>query len=227
MSNRDNGIWTASKFVPPPNTPPEDVFGSTEMWETFGTAHRFLIRPQHVPHIAPPKTLAIYIDGACFDNGTPNSLGGVGFVFNAIPQQGTVSFALEKEGPVGNVHQHTNNRAELRAAIAALEFRAWYMAFNKLVLITDSEYVANGATTWIRTWAAQGWNTTASKSVANRDLWEKLILEMKQYADGGCDVSFWAVPREWNQQADQAAKDGAGRTDGCVSYSPVHVSIQH
>jgi ribonuclease HI len=41
-------------------------------------------------------------------------------------------------------------------------------------IITDSEYLKNGITTWIFNWTRKGWRTTAKKPVINQDLWHAL-----------------------------------------------------
>ena len=41
-------------------------------------------------------------------------------------------------------------------------------------VVTDSEYVKNGITTWIDDWKRSGWMTAAKKPVVNQDLWEEL-----------------------------------------------------
>jgi ribonuclease HI len=41
-------------------------------------------------------------------------------------------------------------------------------------VITDSEYVKNGITTWIHGWKRNGWKTASKKPVVNQDLWEQL-----------------------------------------------------
>jgi ribonuclease HI len=121
-----------------------------------------------------------------------------------------VSGVLEQKGPDGELHRATSNRAELRAVIAALEFRQWWgEGFERIVIATDSEYVAYGVTAWLKTWAARGWRTSRGSRVQNQDLWERLSERMGSFAEGGCEVSFWRVPRAWNAEADQAAKVAA------------------
>lgn len=47
----------------------------------------------------------------------------------------------------------TNNRAKMRAVIAALEFRAWAdEGWRSIVIATDLEYVVRGATEWLPRW---------------------------------------------------------------------------
>ena len=41
-------------------------------------------------------------------------------------------------------------------------------------VVTDSEYVKNGITTWIHGWKKKGWLTAAKKPVVNQDLWQAL-----------------------------------------------------
>ncbi|KAJ6508470.1 ribonuclease H-like domain-containing protein [Mycena sanguinolenta] len=167
--------------------------------------------------------MCLFTDGACTNNGRTDVVpqAGCAFVFNNAQPGGTVSFPLEKEGPGGKVYTHTSNRAKLRAIIAALEFRVWAgEGWRRLVIVTDSEYVANGATELIRKWAGRGWLTSSRKPVQNRDLWELLNKCLGKCADGGCEVSFWVVPREWNQRADRAAREAA-KQEAPESYTPI------
>ena len=41
-------------------------------------------------------------------------------------------------------------------------------------LHTDSQYVKNGITQWMKKWKANGWKTADKKPVANVDLWQRL-----------------------------------------------------
>lgn len=73
------------------------------------------------------------------------------------------------------MYTHPNNRAELRAVLAALTFSIWWgEGWQRVVLVTDSEYVANHATGWLRNWATRGCRTASGRPVANRDLWDEL-----------------------------------------------------
>lgn len=63
-------------------------------------------------------------------------------------------------GPSGLTSRQTSNRAELRAVIAALQYRVWYHrkygtkpgeGREKVIIATDSQYVVLGITEWIRT----------------------------------------------------------------------------
>jgi len=68
----------------------------------------------------------------------------------------------------------TNNRMEMQAAIAALEFWQQHGQGKSITLLTDSQYVIKGVTEWIRSWRRKGWKTASGQPVLNRDLWERL-----------------------------------------------------
>ncbi|NBU64643.1 MAG: ribonuclease HI, partial [Chloroflexia bacterium] len=66
----------------------------------------------------------------------------------------------------------TNNRMELQAAITGLQHAP---SHRQLQVITDSQYLINGITKWVKGWQKNGWQTRAGQPVENRDLWELLI----------------------------------------------------
>ncbi|KAK1960809.1 ribonuclease H-like protein [Colletotrichum sublineola] len=145
--------------------------------------------------------MLVFVDGACSNNGSPNAVGGCGFVFKSR-EGGSISFRLEGRGADGRAYQMTSNRAELRAALAVLKFRAWDgEGFQSVVVATDSEYVASGATDWIRGWVEKGWRSSKGGPVKNRDLWEALLLRIRELHREGYQVAFWRIPREWNVEA--------------------------
>ena len=48
-------------------------------------------------------------------------------------------------------------------------------------MVSDSTYVVNCfRDPWWESWIARGWLTSAKKPVANRDLWEPLIQEVRR-----------------------------------------------
>lgn len=106
---------------------------------------------------------AFYTDGACLGNPGPGGWGTVVYF---------------KDGSVfemGGAHRHsTNNRMELQAAIQALKVLAASGQTEPVTLYTDSEYVKNGITKWVKGWKKKGWKTSQGKPVLNQDLWETL-----------------------------------------------------
>jgi len=101
----------------------------------------------------------IHTDGACSGNPGPGGWGAI------LEWKG---HARELKGAEPHT---TNNRMELMAAIEGL--RALKEKCD-VEIVTDSEYVKNGITTWIHGWKKKNWITSAKKPVVNRDLWEQL-----------------------------------------------------
>lgn len=113
--------------------------------------------------VFPSKIQSIYTDGACSGNPGPGGWGTV------------IYFADSSVHELGGGERHTtNNRMEMQAAIAALEFLAASGQTEPILLYTDSEYVKNGITQWIKGWKKKGWKTSTGKPVLNPDLWQKL-----------------------------------------------------
>jgi ribonuclease HI len=103
--------------------------------------------------------VTIYTDGACSGNPGPGGWAAV-LIFNG----------REKELS-GGEPLTTNNRMELTAAIKALEALTRSCAVD---LYTDSQYLRDGVTSWIKGWKARGWKTADRKPVKNEDLWRAL-----------------------------------------------------
>lgn len=108
--------------------------------------------------------LTIYTDGGCSGNPGP---GGWGCVILDGEKETLLS---------GGEKSTTNNRMELMAAISALSAVARNPEWKKrkLKVFSDSQYVKNGITSWIKSWKKNGWLTSAKKPVLNRELWEEL-----------------------------------------------------
>jgi ribonuclease HI len=70
----------------------------------------------------------------------------------------------------------TNNKMELQAVIEALTAISKKIEWKArpIRIHTDSQYVRNGITAWIKTWSANGWKTAAKEPVKNKELWIEL-----------------------------------------------------
>lgn len=112
----------------------------------------------------PMAKLFAYTDGACSGNPGP---GGWGALMLARDGDKIVKERELKGGEPAT----TNNRMELMAAISALE------ALDRpteITIVTDSNYVKNGITSWIFGWKKNGWKNSAKKPVKNAELWQRL-----------------------------------------------------
>ncbi|KIH89492.1 hypothetical protein SPBR_07596 [Sporothrix brasiliensis 5110] len=211
---RGTGQVFPTKFIPAAPLAPLELFSGRK-------AHMAVTR---ITLRNDTGTCLIRTDGACLNNGQRNPTAGCGFWHGLGPSgdQLTASFRLEKQGPFGDPHDQTSNRAELRAVIAALRFRYWPGEdFHTLVIATDSEYVVEGCTTWARTWIRNGWRTRLGP-VKNKDMWEALLGEVERFDHNGMAVKFWRIPREANMVADAAAKSGAGNRDAPEEWGDIY-----
>ncbi len=102
----------------------------------------------------------IYTDGACSGNPGPGGWGAV--IFDQDDKQKNIS---------GSEENTTNNRMELLAAIMSLKK---IKSNSEVVIFTDSTYVKNGITEWMKNWKKNGWKNSNKKPVKNKDLWVKL-----------------------------------------------------
>ena len=138
-------------------------------------------------------TYTVATDGACKGNPGPGGWG-------AVLQAGG---GHEKELWGGEANT-TNNRMELMAAIMALEA---LKRPCKVELHTDSKYVMQGITEWMRGWKARGWLTADKKPVKNAELWQRLDAARLRH-----EVKWrWVkghAGHELNERADQLANRG-------------------
>jgi len=104
--------------------------------------------------------IRIYTDGSCLGNP-----GNGGWAF--LMQDGDKFTAMS-----GFQKETTNNQMELTAAIEALNYNI--VRKDEIILITDSNYVKNGISDWIKNWKKNNWKTATKSNVKNRNLWEKL-----------------------------------------------------
>jgi|TARA_B100001741_G_scaffold234634_1_gene195695 ribonuclease HI len=102
----------------------------------------------------------IYTDGAC--SGNPGKGGWAAIILNEKSIQSNVS---------GGENRTTNNRMELMAPIMALNK---IKKSSEIIIYTDSKYVKDGITEWIKKWKLNNWKSANKKPVKNKDLWIKL-----------------------------------------------------
>ena len=137
-----------------------------------------------------PDSILIFTDGSSRGNPGPGGFGAIVVMPERIVELG------------GGEKMTTNNRMELSAAIAALEFCSSLQlkSFN-IQLFSDSSYVINGITKWVFGWQKNGWKNSQKEDVLNRDLWEVLIA-----ATSGKKI-------EWKHVRGHAGHDANERCD--------------
>ena len=106
-----------------------------------------------------PTIQSIYTDGACTGNPGPGGWGVVVYFDDgSVHELGDAS------------KKTTNNRMEMQAAIAGLEFLESSGQNTPITLYTDSEYLINCVTKWVKGWKRKGWKKSDGKPVLNQDL---------------------------------------------------------
>tara|TARA_Y100001934_G_C12014447_1_gene613802 strand:- start:99 stop:527 length:429 start_codon:yes stop_codon:yes gene_type:complete len=134
--------------------------------------------------------IEIYTDGAC--SGNPG-IGGWG----AIIIEDKKNLEIK-----GGLNDTTNNQMELMATIEALKT---FREKKEITIYTDSKYVKDGITTWIKKWKINNWKTANKKDVKNKELWIMLDNQMKKHEI----IWKWVKGHEgnyYNEKADALAR---------------------
>ncbi|MCP4077340.1 MAG: ribonuclease HI [Gammaproteobacteria bacterium] len=108
----------------------------------------------------------LFTDGACRGNPGP---GGWGAYFE---------YDDARKELYGFASDTTNNRMEMMAVIEGLKALKRPCEIH---LNTDSKYVLQGITEWMKGWKKNGWKTAAKKPVKNADLWQQLDNEVSRH----------------------------------------------
>lgn len=120
-------------------------------------------KTQEVTSMSTPitRTITVHTGGTCIGNPGPGS-----WAVIIEGDNGRLSFAKR-------VAQTTNQRMELTAAIEALralqKCKDW-----SIRLVSDSQYLVNGMTSWLHTWKLRAWKGAKGKPILNQDLWFQL-----------------------------------------------------
>jgi ribonuclease HI len=138
-------------------------------------------------------TVEIATDGACKGNPGPGGWG----VF--------MRFGTSEKELSGGEPLTTNNRMELTAAIRGLEA---LKRPCRVKLSTDSRYVMDGLTKWLKGWQRNGWRTASRQPVKNADLWQELVAAAAPHRIEWTWVKGHAGHPE-NERADRLASDAA------------------
>ena len=139
--------------------------------------------------------VVIYTDGACKGNPGPGGWGA------------WLRWGEHEKEMFGGEPLTTNNRMELTAVIEAL---AALKRSTPVAVYTDSEYVKNGITTWIKGWKNRGWRTADGKPVKNQELWQRLDGLVAQH-----QVSWHWVRGHTGDPGNERADELANR--GCAA----------
>lgn len=110
--------------------------------------------------------VSLYTDGACSGNPGPGGWAAI-----------LVHKTTEKELS-GAATETTNNRMELQGVIEGLTALKRHCVVD---VYSDSQYVVRGATEWLKSWQRNQWRKADKKPVENKDLWEKIALQLARH----------------------------------------------
>src|SRR5688500_10041617 len=119
------------------------------------------------------NALVIYPDGSLYPKGRK---GGYGVVFVHVNQIGEEQVVREESPPgMGGV---TNNRMELEACVKGLKLApevACFTMVSKIVVRTDSQYIARHYKFALGAWRKQRWCNSDGRPVEHADLWKEFV----------------------------------------------------
>ncbi len=166
--------------------------------------------------MADSNALNIYTDGSCYSS---PRVGGIGirFVFPEFMNKENKDFDFD------GYRGATNNEMELKACIVALKQVSKFsdlQQVSRIIINTDSSYVADHYKTAGYFWSKNKWYTRAGAPVQNIDLWKELLKEANKVRKR-VDVQW--VGRKSNEHsravdklAKQSAKNATKRLPGFV-----------
>jgi len=121
------------------------------------------------------KTILVYTDGSCINNGKKTAVGGIGIHFphGELPD---ISQVYRRE-------HCTNQRTELYAILTALRYikRNFNIREYHITIKTDSQYSINCITQWVYGWIKNNWKTKSDTPVLNRDFIEPIHKYYEAY----------------------------------------------
>ena len=115
--------------------------------------------------------IKIYVDGASKGNPGP---GGSGVV--AYDNKNNVILKSHAQ----YYENTTNNQAELKALIHAIQMAKNTWKDEYCIIYSDSAYCVNMCTTWIHNWARNGWVNSKKQQIENYELVRQLYKYISQ-----------------------------------------------
>lgn len=115
--------------------------------------------------------VAVFADESCLGNGKSGATpGGLGALIEWRRGDGVIQrYDLWASEP-----DTTNNRMALRSVIDTLQALSRKGNSLSVHFTTDSRYIVDGMTTWVRGWMARGWRRKEG-AVENLELWQAAV----------------------------------------------------
>ncbi|KAH9908947.1 ribonuclease H-like protein [Xylariomycetidae sp. FL2044] len=154
------------------------------------------------------NSIVISVGSVCRDSGKPWARAATSLYFGA-------GNPYNESALLGGPDRSTQ-RAELWSALRALRVvqglaTKWRDAtgqpLREVVVQTRSEYVVKSMTERVETWQENAWRNARGLPLANRDLFQRLVNQIRILKGLGAGASLWLVPNERYGVADDMAND--------------------
>lgn len=161
--------------------------------------------------------VSVYADESCLGNGkSGDTPGGLGALIEFRKADGSIQrFDLWASEP-----NTTNNRMALRSVIDSYEAMSRKGNALSVLFTTDSRYIVDGMTSWVKGWMARGWKR-AQGPVENVELWQAAVAAVAMHETQWAWVKGHAGHPQ-NEYANHLATRAAAvqdRSDGLVVSS--------
>lgn len=181
-----------------------------------------MIKYENMNQLSRLADIHIFSDGATFNNGRKKpelpSLGAWGFCvtdgkevlhtcsgYDSKPEADTTISRMELLGAIEGI----------RYVIKKYTTRENYEEPLCITVVSDSQYVVQGISQWIRNWIKRGWRNAEGTPTANKDLWEYLAAISGVTENTTVDIHWVKVKGHsdvlYNEVADELA--GVALTD--------------
>lgn len=127
---------------------------------------------------------------------------------------------IDAFGPT--INGHTNNIAELEALLQVFVILEQY-PHCPVTILGDSEYVLKGYDKGLAIWPKKGWLTSSNEPVANKGIWQQLLIYKQKIQERKQRIVFIKVAGHsgnlGNDLADLNARTGSGGMKESVQFT--------
>ncbi|KAH0564836.1 hypothetical protein GP486_001772 [Trichoglossum hirsutum] len=121
-----------------------------------------------------------------------------------------IKYKYDNTGLLPTNARLTSQRAEIYAAQQAIDVLRTYVRLfrhQRIIIITDSDYLTKSMSEYVYNWVNNGWMNAKGTPVVNGRSLEKLHDTIADLESEGKRVRFWRVSRDQNQEADDLANE--------------------
>ncbi|MEO7997468.1 MAG: ribonuclease H [Gemmatimonadaceae bacterium] len=121
--------------------------------------------------------VAVYADESCLGNGKSGATPGG---FGALIEYRSKNDVITRFDLWDSERDTTNNQMALRSVIDTFEALSRKGNSLSVQFTTDSRYIVDGMTSWVRSWIARGWRRKEG-AVENVELWQSAVEAIEKH----------------------------------------------